>query len=522
MAKSVSKKQTDPELALTRERIEDTLDRLKKTHTDELVFALCGPIGSPLHHVAEKLQDILKAKFGYQCDTIKLSSFIEQKGAQVPVGASSFERVNHLVTEGNKLREKYGKGVLAELGISEIFRSRAAAKLRENSDRFTPQRFCHIFDSVKNQQELDVLRAVYGDLLICIGVFSPHVFRIEELEKRKMAPWEVLKLVDRDSGEEIAHGQTVRDTFPQADFFLKVDSKVANQIEEKVERLLNLITRLGISTPTSHEAAMYMAASSALNSACLSRQVGAAVTDKDGLVLGVGWNDVPKFGGGLYGAEDETKKKDFRCIKMDGGVCFNDREKARIASETISELVKAGIIDSKKAEEATEKILKSKVKDLIEFSRAVHAEVLAIIHASQASGSLMRGGRLYCTTYPCHSCARHIIAAGVSEVYFIEPYRKSLATTLHGDAITEDESEDQKVRLLPYEGVAPRRFNDLFTMKPGSRKQNGQAIRRSAMSTKTASEISLESFPVLEAFIVDQLQKEGLLAATAVENEQPA
>jgi deoxycytidylate deaminase len=499
---------------------EDTIDRLRKTHTDELVFALCGPIGSPLHLVADRLHSVLTTTFKYQCETILLSKFIEQKGTAIPSGASPFDRVNHLVQEGNNLRARFGRGVLAELGISEIHIRRAEMKIAAKTDRFTAPRFCHIFDSIKNQQELDVLRLVYGDLLFCIGVFSPKDFRVDVLKNKPMRDWEVYKLIDQDSGEEIDHGQTVRNTFPQADFFLKVDSKDSDQISGKVERLLNVITRVKITTPTSHESAMYMAASAGANSACLSRQVGACITDPKGLVLGLGWNEVPKFGGGVYGDEDVARNNDQRCLKLEGGKCYNDFEKTKIAGTIVSALVDSKIIDPNRREEATETVLKSKIKDLLEFSRAVHAELHAIINAAQQTGVQMKGGRLYCTTFPCHPCARHIIASGLADVYYIEPYSKSLATSLHGDAITEDESATSKVRLLPYEGVAPRRFHELYTMRPDSRKVNGMKSEPFPSTTSISSEVSLESFPVLEAFILDGLVEKKLIKKPELESHE--
>ena len=38
------------------------------------------------------------------------------------------------------------------------------------------------------------------------------------------------------------------------------------------------------------------------------------------------------------------------------------------------------------------------------------------------------------TTCPCHNCTRHIIAAGLSSVTYIEPYPKSRAADPHEDA----------------------------------------------------------------------------------------
>jgi deoxycytidylate deaminase len=495
------------------ESVEGTIERLKKTHTNELVFALCGPIGSPLHLVAEKITETLSSKFQYECETIRLSDFILEHGAPVPQTANTFERVNHLVAEGNKLRATHGKGVLAELGIAKIHLKRQGIKLKAGSERFTPQRFCHIFDSIKNQQELDVLRLVYGDLLYCIGIFSPLPFREDGLKSRGLKQGQIYQLIDQDSGEEFEHGQTVSDTFPQADFFLKVDSKATGQIEEKVERLLNLITGLRIGTPTSHEIAMYTAASAAAKSACLSRQVGASITDSRGQILGVGWNDVPKYGGGLYESSD-SGRGDHRCMNMEDGKCFNDDEKNKIAAQIASDLISAELITEQQRSTVVATIRQSKIRELIEFSRAVHAEVHAIINAAQATGTQMRGGRLYCTTSPCHSCARHIIAAGIEDVFFIEPYRKSMATALHGDAITENESLADRVHLLPFEGVAPRRFHSIFAMRPNSRKKDGRMVTQKPATVGLPMPISLESFPVLEGKIALQLVEKNLIKAS--------
>ena len=162
-----------------------------------------------------------------------------------------------------------------------------------------------------------------------------------------MSQPEIFALIDQDSGEEFDHGQTVRDTFPQADFFLRVDADTDAQIAARVERFLHLILGTKVLTPTYSEKAMYLAASAAGNSACLSRQVGASLTDKDGNVIAVGWNDVPKFGGNLYLADpenDPNSDKDKRCWNLRGGICFNDSEKRHIGELLVDALCKNDIV----------------------------------------------------------------------------------------------------------------------------------------------------------------------------------
>ena len=143
----------------------------------------------------------------------------------------------------------------------------------------------NIIDSIKNQQELELLRTVYRESLYVVGVFAPVAAREASLRSQGLLPAEIAVLMDRDSGEELDEGQTVEETFPQCDFFLRTDSSTETQLRGRVERFLHLILGTQVITPTRAETAMYAAASAAGNSACLSRQVGAAVTDADGEVV---------------------------------------------------------------------------------------------------------------------------------------------------------------------------------------------------------------------------------------------
>lgn len=265
---------------------------------------------------------------------------------------------------------------------------------------------------------------------------------------------------------------------------------------------------------------MYAAASASRNSACISRQVGASVTSNSGEVLAIGWNDVPRNGGGLYGkpsirpiamlgASDPEDEPDERCFALTGARCHNDVEKESIAGKIADALINAEVLAPQNSGKAIMAILAdSRVKDLIEFSRAVHAEMHAILGAARVAGDRIVGGRLYVTTYPCHSCARHIVAAGITEVHYIEPYRKSLATRLHQDSLTESIEEKGKVRVLQYDGIAPRRFIELFDA--GSRKEKG-VLRLSARSDAVPStHVSLKAIPRLEQVVVAEIATKQL------------
>jgi len=510
-------KQARKQEAQANERVVDLFSKnrptvsIRKTHTPELVIALCGPIGSPMHEVANTIAFMLKDFFGYEkCEKIRLSAFIDQYAEKVEMSISSkpeFDRINDQINAGNKLREKYGNSVLAELAVNAIRLDRESHKESGRDENYKPRRVCHIIDSIKNQEELDLLRMVYREMLYVVGVFSPLEQREDNLKKRGLDVHDIYQLIDRDSGEESESGQTVRDTFPQSDFFLRMDSGTDTQLQQEVRRFLDLILGTKLITPTHEESAMYMAASAAANSACLSRQVGAAVTTAEGEVLATGWNDVPKCGGGLYVSwkGDPNGTDDHRCWNHGGGKCFNHEQKVSFANHLLESLKE--IIPDEKRDQARKAIVSSsKLKGLIEFSRSIHAEMHAILNAGKLSGGKMTGGKLFVTTYPCHSCARHIVAAGITEVYYIEPYRKSLAIRLHGDAISERETDYEKVRLLPFSGVAPSRYLDLFRVPSNLRKdENGQMIKVVPRDAGPRLEKSMEAFPTLEGLVVESL-----------------
>lgn len=487
---------------------------VRKLQTDEIVIGLCAPAGSPVHRVAEDLKRLLVQRYGYECEVMRLSRLIEEMVGPVP-SASRFDRTLGLIDKGNDLRRRFGHSVLADLAISRIAKSREKAKIAANEARHAGRRVCYIIDSMKNSDELDILRLVYREMFYFMGVFAPLHVRQKELETEGMPLEQVHKIIDRDSGEELAHGQLVRDTFPMADFFVRTGGGSDKELSSKLERFLDLILRARLTTPTYAETAMYQAASAAGNSACLSRQVGAAVTDERGDLLAIGWNDVPQFGGGLYSADTHFNGRppvaDNRCYNWKGGKCWNDQEKDLLAQRAIDTLIGNGILSQHDRTRAIEALSKSPIRSLIEYSRSIHAEMHALLAASQIGGPRVRGGKMFCTTYPCHSCARHIVAAGVREVYYIEPYRKSLATKLHDDAITEDEETADKMRVLPFDGVSPRRYLDLFRMGTAPRKSKGQAVQLDPRQVHPVTSGMLESVPALEGLVVRSLVSRKIL-----------
>jgi deoxycytidylate deaminase len=412
------------------------VDDLRARQTDELVIALVGPVGSGCSTCAKILGETLSAVFGYE-EVVqhKVSKIIVDNAAAVGStwddNATGTDRVRRLQDIGNNLRLKYQRDYLAAKVIEKIAEHRLTkggyTKAANDALVPEPRRCAFIIDSLKNPAELALLRQVYGDMLWVFGVFAPEEVRRDRLQNRER--WDesqLTELFDRDSKQEWTHGQGVRDTFHQADFFIRNDGENDEALKATIERHLRVIFGEPVITPTRDESAMYAAHAAASMSACMSRQVGAAILARSGELLGVGWNDVPKFGGGLYVVEDGAS--DNRCYKWGGRVCHNDERKDMLYQDIFQELTEAKLLrDGVSLLQATEALKKTDIKQLIEYSRAVHAEMDALVAVARAGKQGLDGATLYCTTFPCHSCARHLLAAGIESVIYIEPYPKSLA-----------------------------------------------------------------------------------------------
>ena len=248
---------------------------------------------------------------------------------------------------------------------------------------------------------------------------------------------------------------------------------------------------------------MYTAFSASLKSACLSRQVGAAITDNEGTILATGCNDVPKFGGGLYNADSSSDK---RCFN-NGKICHNDKHKKILQREITSILSSKGLEDADQL--ASEIIENSKAKSLIEYSRAIHAEMDAITSLARNSSYNTLNKTLFCTTYPCHVCARHIVSAGIKRVVYIEPYEKSLALELHGDSIchaTSNADIPKKVVFENFEGVSPKRYAKFFSFNQTRKdSKTGRALDYTVLDSSHVDPQYLDSYVEYETKVVDEI-----------------
>lgn len=422
----------------------------------EIVVGLVCAVGTDYNPIRDSLTSIL-GKYGYNTRVVKISSLIPKLTDYDLVDSPEIERINNYMSAGNQgCRDSGRKDLWALAAIGNINSARQKEKHGEDFFVQKPmERTAHLILTLKRPEEVATLRKIYGDGFFLVGVFATEKERLEHLLNLDAPKLDALALIARDSQELDPYGQQTRETFHLSDVFVRLEKEA---YVWELQRFFDLVFSNPQITPTQREQAMFLAYASSLRSGQLGRQVGAAITSRAGDILAVGCNDVPKPGGGLYWPGPH----DLRDHVL--GYDTNDRQREKII-ERLLDCVPPGMHD---LPHDLRKEFRS-VLDITEYGRAVHAEMDALLTCAR-SGVSPVGAILATTTFPCHNCTRHIIAAGISRVIYIEPYAKSRAEELHKDAIVVEEKardEDRrrrKVPFTPFVGVGPRRYFDLFSL----------------------------------------------------------
>lgn len=433
----------------------------------ELFFGIVSAVGTDVPSVIEAFASSLRQK-GYLTHHVKVSALFPPLAKSIrSVQLQSdgrIDKINSYIEFGNHLRKELGNDILAALSVGEITRLRNAGKRKHKG-------IAYIIDQIKTTEELDLVREIYGTNFFQVSVYSARDVRVDNLARlaahdrkrgdRNSFRNEAEQLAIRDEDEKIDHGQKVGKIFQLADIVIdadKIDS--SNNIVIQVDRFIDLLFGSNKYSPNRLEYGMYLAYSAALRSLDLSRQVGAAIFRSTGEVASLGSNEVPKANGGTYWADDKVDAREYK-LKKDS----NDERKEELLNEVLE--IALGKPYSL-SEEVKSKLADAQFMDALEYGRIVHAEMCAITDAARLGISLA-GGTLYCTTFPCHMCAKHIVASGISTVVFLEPYPKSLTADLHSDAVRIQGTSRgayegyPAVLFQPFCGITPRRYREIFS-----------------------------------------------------------
>lgn len=445
------------------------------TQRPEIVIGLVGAIGTDLDSVCDSIDAVLK-ELAYSPLHIRLSHLLEKAPLPDP---PRFDQTYHeemadaYMKAGNLWRKKVDRGdAMVLLAIAELRELREGINPPEKG--ISPPAYSHAFvlRSLKHPDEVRTLRQIYGASFFLLSAYAPRHVRKDTLNRRimqshnssRMEDYEgkATDLISRDEAEtgEVL-GQQVRKTFWQGDAF--VGASNTQHLTEAIRRIFSIWFGHPFHTPTRDEYLMFSAYAAAYRSASLGRQVGAVIATQDGSLVATGTNEVPKSRGGHYWDGDSPDDRDH--IR---GYDSSDTMRQGLFGDILERLAKTPLFADEMRNLSSSELLavlsekdkkamrEAEYMNLTEFQRPVHAEMMAITDAARR-GISIEGCTLYSSTFPCHGCARHIVASGIARVVFIEPYAKSLARNLHDDAIQIESGAhtNEKVRFETFLGLAP-------------------------------------------------------------------
>jgi cytidine deaminase len=506
----------------------------------ELIIALVCPLGARIQTLEGVICDELK-NYGYRCESIRISDLLEKLDFWTPEPDGSEQtRIQHRQSKALEFRRKGGPDALARAVIAAIRESRR--RISGHPDK--PANACaYILRQLKHPKEIHLLRHVYGQSIFVVAGHAPEEIRVRDLadtmaqkegkasadeyENAARTLIHVDEKEDNPDDEEAKLGQNTRDTYPLADFFVSL----AQNDGDPVRRFIQLLFGHPFRTPTPEEMAMHQANAIALRSSDERRQVGAVIVTRtkrsdsaimDADIVASGMNEVPRRQGGFYWEGEFLDARD-QALRRSSPVDLEDRIKADALREIATQLKRnewlAPELVSLEEVELSSKLLqllkRTQFMDISEFMRQVHAEMAALVDAAKR-GVAVRGGEMYVTTFPCHNCAKHIIAAGITRVIYLEPYPKSRAEMLHRDEIALDPADPKsvgdRVLFVPFTGVAPRQYARLFSMSARGRK-NGLVLnewhdRRGTLSPQYVLANAAHAYTRTEREELERLPKE--------------
>lgn len=195
-----------------------------------------------------------------------------------------------------------------------------------------------------------------------------------------------------------------------------------NVLKAQLAWYLALIKHPGLISPTNLERVMQIAYTVKVNSGCISRQVGAAVTDENYSIKSVGWNDVAKGQvpcnlrslNGLANDFDEVAYSDYERNNKDF------RNAAKI------ELIKIYGQEGTQGKNLSYcfKDIKNSLDDSANqvHTRSLHAEENAFLQLAKYGTAGIEGGKLFTTASPCELCAKKAYQLGIKDIIYIDPY----------------------------------------------------------------------------------------------------
>lgn len=226
------------------------------------------------------------------------------------------------------------------------------------------------------------------------------------------------------------------------------DTENNRKLIESVVRYVSLVMYPCLVRPTPVERCMQIAFSAKVNSGCLSRQVGAVVTDAQYNILAIGWNDVPcgevpcayKNLYDVAASADRDAYSEYELHNKD----FRDRlAKYPFPVEGLRGLPLSYCFKNFHKDQ----------KDPMR-SRAMHAEEKALALCGQEA----QGGYLFTTSSPCEMCSKNAKNHRIRKIFYLEAY-----PGISQAQYTNSGNKENRAELILFSGAVGRAYMQMYT-----------------------------------------------------------
>lgn len=262
----------------------------------------------------------------------------------------------------------------------------------------------------------------------------------------------------------------LNDNLPSKDYNLND----FHSCEEQLMKFISLIQQPGIVTPSRSERCMQIAYNAKLNSGCISRQVGAVVTDENYSLNSIGWNDVPsgQTPCNLRSVNDlfEKDKNSNHYSEFERGenidtvdTEFKYKKKSPFTFPNAVQKYFHNTDTTSKNDNLNGKNCSFCFKTIHNFyegeknqvhTRSLHAEENAMLQISKKGGNGLFQGNLFTTASPCELCSKKASQLGIKKVYYIDPYP--------GISKQQILSNHQTLKLIQFKGVIGKSYSKLY------------------------------------------------------------
>lgn len=204
------------------------------------------------------------------------------------------------------------------------------------------------------------------------------------------------------------------------------DDNSYTYLKKTLLRYVSLIMNPGLVLPTPVERCMEIANTAKLNSGCISRQVGAVITDSEYHLLSIGWNQQPEgqmpcayrdlcelhhhWDDSAYSEYESDDDDSFKKVIAEQVSCFWDTK-----DSPLTEKGKLPVYCFKDYQNGI-----TGERNQV-HTRALHGEETAFLNLG-ANRERAVNGILFTTSSPCELCAKKAKYMGISKIYYVETY----------------------------------------------------------------------------------------------------